>query len=134
MSYKYYIGNNGGNLLFQDRLKVLDKYKKKYYKLQNPNNRKFYEVSYFPTYYKFSSSMIKYPGYSSYVYDNLQIHKNPKLNELKFHHRNLLKNRFIESVNTQINKQYFYLENDSLDRLLMKELVDSFSELITESK
>jgi uncharacterized protein YcgL (UPF0745 family) len=77
--------------------------------------------------------MIKYPGYSSYVYDNLQIHKNPKLTELKFHLRNLLKNRFIESVNKQINKQYFYLENDSLDRLLMKELVDSFSELITES-
>lgn len=133
MSYKYYIGNNGGNLSFQDRLKVLDKYKKKYYRLQNSNNRKFYEISYFPTYYKFSSSMIKYPGYSSYVYDNLQIHKNPKLNELKFHLRNLLKNRFIESVNKQINKQYFYLENDSLDRLLMKELVDSFSELITES-
>lgn len=29
MSYKYYIGSNGSNLLFQDRLKVLDQYKKK---------------------------------------------------------------------------------------------------------
>lgn len=77
--------------------------------------------------------MIKYPRYSPYVYDNLQIYKNQKLNELKFHIRNLLKNRFIESVNKQINQQYFYLENDNLGSLIMKELVDSFSELITES-
>lgn len=77
--------------------------------------------------------MIKYPGYSPYAYDNLQIHKNQKLNELKFHLRNLLKNRFIESVNKQINQQYFYLENDNLGSLIMKELVDSFSELITEN-
>ncbi|MGX4685844.1 hypothetical protein JNUCC83_02965 [Vagococcus sp. JNUCC 83] len=131
--YKYYIGTNGSDMSFQDRLKVLDKYKKKYYRLKNPINHKFYEISYFTKYYRFNSNMNIYSDYSSYVCDCLEIKRNPNTSELKFNLRNLLKNRFIESMNKQINQQYIYLKNDNLDRLIMKELVDSFSKLITKS-
>lgn len=133
MGLTYYIGNDGNNLILNDRLKLLDKYKKKYYRLKDDENYLFYEISYFPTYYKFKKNMIEYPEFIEHAYDYTQVEKNNNLSEITIKIRNILKKRFEKNMGKEIKSNYEYLGNRGLDRLLMNEIVEQVSALILHS-